>query len=506
MGNMEAASNDISLALQRIEATSDGREWQPSLWYLKTQVDFLTYRSLPRVFEELVRYEGFAARAYALRANWRLRDGDSMGAIADCSRVIIRNDSSEAFLNRAVAFSMAGRLDSAENDLKAAVERIKKLPSTERGDLQQTIDINTCFLLFRNKQFQDALALVQRLIEDKVIDHELLVLRAEALSRLGYTAEAEVAFKKVTELTEAGVVAEQGAATFQFRASPLGAFSVSIQLPGSAFRHVTQTSEAGSDVVEESIQLVRNGDQGSAVALLESHLEAWPTDTDARTKRAAICLDLGDLEEAESELDILLAESQPSQQAYSLKGLTAMRLGAFRAAIDSFSVLIRHSPSDSTGYLNRGIAFFANKQWQLASEDFERALEKGETSADLFCWYGRTLSQTGQHAEASHWLGMAVREDPSSAKVLQYRAKALIAANEDAEALSDLNVAVQIEPGNTSIRLMRAKLFIQAKRYAEAMEDLALLTPESGSNAPLEVLTSRLQALVRVNASAESQR
>ncbi len=156
---------------------------------------------------------------------------------------------------------------------------------------------------------------------------------------------------------------------------------------------------------EQALELLRNGKDAEALALVETAIDAGARD--------------------------------PS--LYNLKGLAASELGRNQEAEESFQTLVRLSPKSAMGYNNLGVLFSKLSRYQDAAAAFREAHAREPQNFSALLGLGTSLVALHQYAEAADCLQKAWQVRSADFQTGYEWALALRESKQAAEAKKVLN-------------------------------------------------------------------
>ena len=189
-------------------------------------------------------------------------------------------------------------------------------------------------------------------------------------------------------------------------------FVILVALTACVFQVVSVASAQSTDsqaAYEQAVQLLQNGRNADALAVIDSALSAGARD--------------------------------PS--LYNLKGLAASELGRNQEAENSFQTVIRLAPNSAMGYNNLGVLFSKLGRYQDSAAAFREALAREPQNFTALLGLGTSLSALRQYAEAATYLQRAWKIHPGDFQTGYEWTLALREAKEVAAAKKVLN---QIAP------------------------------------------------------------
>jgi tetratricopeptide (TPR) repeat protein len=184
--------------------------------------------------------------------------------------------------------------------------------------------------------------------------------------------------------------------------------------------------------------------------------------------------------------------------AYAARALAYENLGDLESAAADLDVVIPQAAEPATFLEKRG-------QWRLALgrpgdalADFEAAMFTGHASVDVMTGRAVALRQLGSHAASLEALTAAVERYPEAVVARTHRATALFAVGENAAARADLDRIIEHSPDHWKAPVafsIRAVLRLQDGDRVGAVADMEQAIARSHGTPPTEWI--RLLAEIR---------
>lgn len=168
-----------------------------------------------------------------------------------------------------------------------------------------------------------------------------------------------------------------------------------------------------------------NDDLDGATALLDAMYADNQDDAESLTNKANMFLASGDLEQAQTALNQLMALDPESTVAANLKGAILHRQRRFDEAIEAYSSAISKVPEYQSALKNRAFAYIQKEDYSNARADLKTLIDLSAEDPQVLAMYGRSLIETGDPEAALPFLARAVDALPNSPIVLADRAEAM---------------------------------------------------------------------------------
>jgi tetratricopeptide (TPR) repeat protein len=163
--------------------------------------------------------------------------------------------------------------------------------------------------------------------------------------------------------------------------------------------------------------LLRSGDAqmlSEAAAHLRRALEIDPREYEVRFELLAAYRALGDLAQAQAQLN-LLQDARPSDARVTyIRGLLASDRNDLKTAINDFREALRLDATLVGAWQDLGIAYLRQGRWQEAVETFAELARRQPDSVDAAYFHALTLFNSRRDAEAEREVRRALRIDPAA--------------------------------------------------------------------------------------------
>ena len=237
----------------------------------------------------------------------------------------------------------------------------------------------------------------------------------------------------------------------------------------------------------------KKGDLRAALAAMNEALNADPQLLTARTGRAAVLLDLGDLERAEQDLKVVLDSRPNDPQANYLYALVMARgnrteeadAAMRRAALALSSLGREYIANDPASLLLSGIINFNRGAYGTAYDDLQRYVNLDPGHAGARKLLGSLMLRQGDWRSAIEVLEPASRIAPNDPEILALLASGLMKAKKFSAATELLQRASTLSPDATEIHTQLALSRLAIGKRDEAIDILRTVAtrPEGGAKA-----------------------
>lgn len=164
-------------------------------------------------------------------------------------------------------------------------------------------------------------------------------------------------------------------------------------------------------------KLVRRGQYGSALPLLDKIIANYPETGQAYIYLAKIRLAERKFSEAESALQNALKYEPDSVEARVQLGVTLMWQKRFSESIVELEDAINRSPDLAEAHYNLGLSLASNNQLKAAAEAFSDAIRLKPSLPDSYIGLATMLVRTNQRNEAIQTLEKAMKVAPNHPRI-----------------------------------------------------------------------------------------
>jgi tetratricopeptide (TPR) repeat protein len=196
---------------------------------------------------------------------------------------------------------------------------------------------------------------------------------------------------------------------------------------------------------------------------------AGPLPVAALLRQALALHQRGQLTQAQSNYEAILALQPQHFDALNMLGVIALQKGAPMAALALFGKAIEADPQSAVGHFNRGTAQQQLNQAQNALASYDRALAIKPDYAESHCNRGLMLSKLRQWDAALASYDRALVIKPDFAQALFNRGVVLEALERWQEALNGYEQAVLLEPGLAEGHCNQGRVLAQLDRWEPAL-------------------------------------
>jgi Tfp pilus assembly protein PilF len=156
---------------------------------------------------------------------------------------------------------------------------------------------------------------------------------------------------------------------------------------------------------------------------------------------------------------------------YNNLGITLLKQGKPKEAIDAFNQAIQLNPSRPTPYLNLAMALMDKQQFTAADQAFLQAVANGLPNADRwFCDYAALYRQRDMPSRAVALLYKGKEMFPQSYEIAANLGSTLAASERYTEGLPELERALGLQPSSTLALNNIGIFYAKQKDYARALD------------------------------------
>ncbi|MFM8474229.1 MAG: tetratricopeptide repeat protein, partial [Planctomycetaceae bacterium] len=419
----------------------------------------LTLRSAPR---------GGLSTEFCLSVARLFREIDQPGKAAGYLNAAILRYPCEAqvWIERAQLFAQTGQTARALQDL----DQFERLAGVEL----QTIWLRGQWLLELG-QHDAALQLYEQAADQYPRNPLFLQLRAETLEEIGRSSEA---------VAETSKVLEQAPNFLPARLLRIH----SLIREGSLAEALTEIDNLPEDESLASEQHLLRGmvlqQQGDFEEALWHFDQACAVDERPilRCRRVEALWKLDRLEEALTELNLLLTDLPEAASLLVLRGRVLLRMGQVQQAAADFDRVLQQDPRNVDALQGRAVVFIDDHQPELAMSLLDAALHIEPADPNSLLTRARLFWEDHELQRAENDLTRLLDHAPDLIPAILFRAEVRLRQQQLSTALSDYNHVLLSDPENTAALIARSLLHELLDDPEKARNDIdraTQLAPES---------------------------
>lgn len=342
--------------------------------------------------------------------------------LPNCEELVGDQPSPHALLTQGLALHRQG-------SLSAALECYGRLLGQEPGHgpaLKLMAELH-----LQAKRYQDALDLLDRLLELHRQDATAFNNRGIALSALGRMDEALQSYAQALRIDPGYAEAHYNRGNAQMRLAraeeALSSFEQAVRLrPGFA-----------QACHNRGVALEQLGRREEALAAYLQAVAAQPDYGQAHLCAGRIHAEAKRFELALACFTEALRSEPQHAEAHNLRGLALQSLQRFEDALASHTRATQIQPGYGEAHYNRGLALSALKRFDEARQSFERARDLMPGFADAYLNLGNSLEDLRRFEQALATYDEALRVQPGYAEALNNRALLRLSLQRFPEGFSD---------------------------------------------------------------------
>ena len=203
-------------------------------------------------------------------------------------------------------------------------------------------------------------------------------------------------------------------------------------------------------------------------------LALWAGHAPSRYHCSLMLHALGDHDQAEGELGILLYREPESQRVLEARGLARQAMGHHAAAVDDFSQALEIEERGET-YYHRAVSHLASKPQpnvQAALRDLKSARKTGFKRGEVYDKCATAFLLQGDVPSAIAAYTAALELDPTNLSYLARRSQCHRELGDPAEAEKDLTIALAMPHADASLLYLRGLARYDQDHFDESVEDL----------------------------------
>lgn len=223
------------------------------------------------------------------------------------------------------------------------------------------------------------------------------------------------------------------------------------------------------------------GDPEKALAEYDASLKAEAQSRQTRLLHARLLLIAGKYDDAQGELEALLAEDgKDSEVLYNLSVLAGVQ-GSVARQKEYLQRTVEVNPAHADALAALGDIALSENDSAKAALYFQRALSSDPANFLALRGQGAVYTQTKEYQKAVEVLSRAITAQPDYAFSYIDRARAESALGNSRDALTDYSRAIEIDPTYSWSYIDRGRLYVRSGKLDQAVEDFTVaieLAPE----------------------------
>lgn len=327
---------------------------------------------------------------------------------------------------------------------------------------------------------------LKSMLEANPGDVERAVLRAQALERIGFTRDAELAFEEIPDRVDVN----RARADFWIRqGNRPKALAVLEKLVRSDPADIAATIQLAQVLVDEK--------QGKSAFQYLDHLLKRDLKKPERERvllaKATLLAGMGDWKEARHIGEAVLAENQGSTEGHMLLGRILLATQKYGEAEIHLNQAVANRPRDEEAQVLLARSQLINRKETLAGDTLRRALEAKPESNRLRMELVRTCVGRRDYEQAARILDGGLELQPDNIQILKVRGKLELMQGRPSKAMRYFQQIVELRPDLPMGYMEMGQLTMAQSRYDEAQRHFqSALERENGWQ-------SAVPALIRVH-------
>jgi tetratricopeptide (TPR) repeat protein/predicted Ser/Thr protein kinase len=254
-------------------------------------------------------------------------------------------------------FFLLSRVHLMRGDRARAAEEAEKARTRAQNDTFYMHQ--SALLLLHADKAEEALPIIELLVDTEPTNAHLLSLRGNIRARLGYLEEALADYRKSVELDPAE----------------------SSAFLALGWRHYEARRYA------------------EALAQYDEGLKHQPQNIELLEARGACLVELGRLEEAEAVMDRVVS-ARDEVDAYANRGAVRSRRGRHAEALEDFRHALRLAPGDGNASFSLGLHYYRTEQYEEAEQAIRQAIAAGRVDGETHLGLAMVLFRRKRFEEA----------------------------------------------------------------------------------------------------------
>jgi protein O-mannosyl-transferase len=223
------------------------------------------------------------------------------------------------------------------------------------------------------------------------------------------------------------------------------------------------------------VTMQRNALYASPLALWRDTVTKHPENPRAHENVAAVCFNLGRLDEAEAHDNAVLRLEPNSPEAHDNLATGLVALGRAGEALPHFEAALKARPDYATAHYNFAATLAQLGRLPEAVTHYEAALRLDPNFAPAHDNVGRILAALGRPEEAEAHFRAALRSAPDFFPAYGDLARLLTLAHRPAEAVEYYETLLRFQPANADAHFNLAAIFTGLHRDTEAAEHYSVV-------------------------------
>ncbi|MEN9336176.1 MAG: hypothetical protein RLZZ500_1163 [Bacteroidota bacterium] len=186
--------------------------------------------------------------------------------------------------------------------------------------------------------------------------------------------------------------------------------------------------------------------------------------------RGSYYFTLGNLNEAENDMQTSLEINPNADEPLLYLGMIASKKFLYKKAIDYFNSFIERKPDSFIGHENRGFVFLQIDNFNKAEEDINFCLERKPKNINALIYKGILLLKTNNAKVAISYFEEVLTIEKNNLLALENRAFCKSALGQNA--LNDFDLLCSLAPSNGQYFYNRAIYIINTKSKRDYCNDL----------------------------------
>jgi tetratricopeptide (TPR) repeat protein len=238
-------------------------------------------------------------------------------------------------------------------------------------------NLNEAYYLVETRQFDDAIALINSILEKRPKFAEAIFLRGQAFLQL-----KEFAFASEDFSTASGLKPANDAYHFQEALARTG--NNQYKKAVKCIEKAIEINPYNPDYIyTKSLILFKDDKLDEASEGIKYYAGFFGYQEKAKLLLAKVLVEQNNLDQALEISRVLIQDKQGGDEAYFIRGMIYQLKNLYPQAIDDYGMALDINPKDPLCYLNRGNCYLQIQAPEKACEDFNKALQLGYKNAYL---------------------------------------------------------------------------------------------------------------------------
>ncbi len=209
-----------------------------------------------------------------------------------------------------------------------------------------------------------------------------------------------------------------------------------------------QKEEKINQLLLEARYFTEQGDFDNAITKLNEVLKLDTNNIDAHLNLGLVYGFIGDLVQAEKEINLVLILDPSDPNAIELKKI-----------LEGQATLNQGSENEeSMGYFSKAEEYFSQGKYEQAIEEYKKTIKADPEFSTAYLYLGDAYYKLNKYDDAIQQYDEAIKKDPKNKRPYHYLGDAYLAKNNVEKAVENYQKALKIDPDYTIVQAKLADL------------------------------------------------